>query len=570
VASVSSPNPFTYGNQLTVTTTVSPVAPGQGIPTGSVGYWVDGTYIETATVNATGQAIYNTSALSGGSRSITAYYMGDDRFAPGYGTLPQTVNRALTSSTLISSGPTTYGQTATFTATVTSTAGTPTGTVSFKDGATTIGTATFNAVGQASFSSAALGGGPHTITDVYNGDVNFNTSTSPAASQAVSKAGSATAVSSSPNPCTSGLLVNFTATVTSAAGTPGGTVTFLDGATTLGTKPLTGGSATWSTATLSVAAHSITAVYSSDANFNASTSPELIQTVKAPSTTTVASSGTPSVKGQSVTFTATVAGSSGPRTGTVTFKDGTATIGTGTLDANGKATVSISSLSVGSHTITAMYGGSATYSSSTSSALTQTVNKGNASTVLTSSANPAVKGQTVTFTATVTATSPASGTPTGTVTFKDGSTTLGTGTLDAAGKATFSTASLSVAAHSITAVYGGDANFNTSTSAAFTQTVSKAGSSTVVTSSLNPSTFGQSVTFTVTVSAVSPGSRVPTGSVTFKDGSTTLVTKTLDATGKATLSTTTLAKGSHSITAVYAGDTGYTTSTSAALNQTVQ
>jgi hypothetical protein len=251
--------------------------------------------------------------------------------------------------------------------------------------------------------------------------------------------------------------------------------------------------------------------------------------------------------------------------------DGTTTLDTKTLDATGKATCTSALLAVGSHNITAVYNGSGTYNGSTSTVLKQTVNKGNASTAVSVTPSSPVKGQSVTITATVTAIAPALGAPTGTVTFKDGTTSLGTATLDATGNATISTSALSVGSHSITAVYGGDGNFNTGTSTAVTQTVNKANTTSAVTSSLNPAPFGQSVTFTVTVSAASPGSGTPTGSVTFKDGTTTLATKSLDGSGKATYSTSSLSKASHSITAVYAGDTGYNTSTnSPALAQLVQ
>ena len=130
----------------------------------------------------------------------------------------------------------------------------------------------------------------------------------------------------------------------------------------------------------------------------------------------------------------------------------------------------------------------------------------------------------MTFTATVAAASPGSGTPTGTVNFLDGTTTIGTGTLTA-GVATFSTSSLTVGTHSITAVYAGDTNFTTSTSSAVSQVVNQASTTTLARPpSTNPSVFGQSVTFTATVAAVSPGSGTPTGTVNFLDGTTTIGT----------------------------------------------
>ncbi len=184
-------------------------------------------------------------------------------------------------------------------------------------------------------------------------------------------------------------------------------------------------------------------------------------------------------------------------------------------------------------------------------------------TTVTSSLNPSAFGKAVTFTATVKSTT--TGTPTGTVTFKDGTAALGTVTLST-GIAKFTTAALKVGTHSIAAVYNGSVSFLPSTSAALTQTVNKASTGTALTSAPNPSTVGQTVKFTATVKATTSGT--PTGTVTFKDGTTTLGTGTLSA-GVATFSMSTLAKGKHSITAVYGGSTSYLASTSPVVTQTV-
>ncbi|EET89493.1 Fibronectin type III domain protein [Clostridium carboxidivorans P7] len=176
------------------------------------------------------------------------------------------------------------------------------------------------------------------------------------------------AVTSSPNPSIYGQSITFTATVPGGAT---GIVTFKDGTVTLGTGTISGGTATFSTSALTGGAHTITAVYGGDANYSGSISSAFTQVVNtAASTTTLGSSANPSFYGQSVTFTATVPGGA---TGTVTFKDGSTTLGTGTL-SSGTATFSISALAVGSHSITAVYGGDANYNGSTSSALTQVVN----------------------------------------------------------------------------------------------------------------------------------------------------------------------------------------------------
>jgi hypothetical protein len=145
----------------------------------------------------------------------------------------------------------------------------------------------------------------------------------------------------------------------------------------------------------------------------------------ASTTTTLASKPNPSVYGQMVTFTATVTSGVGTPTGTVTFKDGKTTLGTGPLNA-GIATFTTSSLSVGRHTITAAYPGTDYYKSSTSAKLTQTVNQASTKTMLASSATSSPVSPAMTFSEpVVVAMAPGGDTPTGPVTFKDGTTISG-------------------------------------------------------------------------------------------------------------------------------------------------
>lgn len=188
-------------------------------------------------------------------------------------------------------------------------------------------------------------------------------------------------------------------------------------------------------------------------------------------------------------------------------------------------------------------------------------------TVVDTPLSASVVGQPVTFTATVTTPNPA--TPTGTVTFKDGVATLGTGTLSG-GLATLQTSALTVGNHSlIHAVYGGDANFVTSTSSDVKQTVTRGTTTTAAGAAPNPSKFGQSVTFTATVMATAPASGTPTGTVTFKNGATTLGTGILSA-GTATFATSALTVGNHpGIHAIYGGDAGFAISTVSGVTQTV-
>ncbi len=313
----------------------------------------------------------------------------------------------------------------------------------------------------------------------------------------------ATLLASSANSSTAGQSIAFTATVSPAGTTiPTGAIGFLDGGAQFGTVNLDNtGKAVFQTATLAVGTHVITASYGGDPNSTASTSASLTQVVNgAPTSTTLGSSLNPSAVGQSVTFTATVSGTGGTPTGTVTFLDGAISLGTGGLTA-GKATLITSALAIGSHSITAQYGGDSTFGGSTSSpALAQVVNGKPSATALVSSPGSEVGGQSVMFTATVTST--AGGTPTGTVTFfLNGATSLGTGALNGGGLATLTTTALAVGSPSITASYGGDANYAASTSAPLTENVIVAGFAPI--SAPPPVTAGQNLVIPITVYAAS-------------------------------------------------------------------
>ncbi|HEV2298371.1 MAG TPA: Ig-like domain-containing protein [Candidatus Acidoferrales bacterium] len=386
----------------------------------------------------------------------------------------------------------------------------------------------------------------------------------------ITKQSTTTAVISSLNPSNFGQSVTFTATVTPAtSGTPAGSVTFKNGATVLATKALSGGSATYSTSTLSPGSLSITAVYGGGTNFTGSTSPILTQTVNkdATSTSAIISSLNPSTYGQSVTYSATVTFTFGTPTGSVTFKDGTTSLGSATVNSSGVATITTTKTSAGTRSITAVYGGSTDNSSSTSPILTQTVNKDATTTsAVTSSLNPSTYGQSVIYSASVTSATGAI--PSGAVAFKDGNATLGNVSLNGAGVATFSTTKTSAGTRSITAVYAGTLNFITSTSPILTQTVNQVATSTsAIISSLDPSTFGQSVSFSVTVTSTTLA--IPTGTVTFKNGATTLASFGINTSGVAKYTTTTVPAGTDSITAVYSGNPNFIGSTSPALTQTV-
>ena len=145
------------------------------------------------------------------------------------------------------------------------------------EGKSVLGTATLSG-GSASFTTSTRPAGTHPIKAVYGGDASFIGSTSKVVNQVVSKATTATTLASSRNPSNFGQSVTFTASVTPQfSGTVKGTVTFYDGAMALKTMALSRGVAKFTTSTLTAVAHSITATYNGNANFDSS-SASLTQT----------------------------------------------------------------------------------------------------------------------------------------------------------------------------------------------------------------------------------------------------------------------------------------------------
>jgi subtilisin-like proprotein convertase family protein len=379
-----------------------------------------------------------------------------------------------------------------------------------------------------------------------------------------------TALTSSDTTSTFGQAVTFTATVTSGANpVTTGTVDLADGATTLATglDLNSAGQATFTTSSLGVGSHTITATYNGNTDFQTSADTLTQDVEPAATATALTSSANPSTVGQSVTFTAAVTSDGVPvTTGSVTFVIDSGTGTTVDVSASGTATLTTAALTAGTHVIAAHYGGTTSFAASDET-LSQTVNRLDTTSVLESSLNPSIFGQPVTFTATVTnGTDPVTD---GSVIFSEDAATLATVALDASGQAAFSTSVLSVGDHDITATYTGTSVFAESDDTV-TQTVTNAETSTALTSSLNPSTFGQSVTFTATVTSGTPAVPVTSGTVSFLDGTTTLAAGVaLNAQGEATMSTSALAVGNHLLTAVYSGATGLAASTSATLTQVV-
>ena len=380
------------------------------------------------------------------------------------------------------------------------------------------------------------------------------------------KTPTATAITSDlPDPSTVGQAVAIDYSVTVAppgSGTPTGNVTVSDGTQSCsGTVAAGSCSITFTSA----GAKTLTATYLGDANFSGSAStPATAHTVNPANTTTDINSDLPdpSVVGQAATIiysvTVTSPGSGTP-TGHVTVSDGIQSC-SGTVAAG---SCSITFTTAGAKTLTATYAGDVNFTGSASYPGTaHTVNKANTTTAITSdSPDPSVVGQAVTINYNVAVTSPGGGTPTGNVTVVDGTDSC-TGTA-AAGNCSFTFTSVGV--KTLTATYAGDANFNTSSSATEGHAV-RAATTTAINSDLpDPSVVGQSVTINYSVTVNPPGNGTPTGNVTVSAG-----TQSCSGTVAAgSCSITFITAGVKSLTATYAGDTNFITSTSVTESHTV-
>ena len=523
---VSSLNPSIYQNAVTLTASA---------PAGSTGTI---TFMDAATALGTSplvgtSATFSISTLVASTHPITAVYSGDSNFnsATSAG-ISQVVNKAPTVESVFATPATgvTVGSSVTFTTLVNTGALLPTGSVVFMDGATTLGTGT---VASASATNLLA----------YSSD--FTQWTSDSAGAAAPTVGAATV---GPDGANSATILNFPDTT---GGNHSGLK--LTGTGTFATQQMA--VSFWA---LSSSSAVLTVNLEDGSGANAQTATE-----------------NTSATWQRFVVPFTMAGGAGPNAivsiqavnqaaGTVSIygaqleQAATAgvyvrTTGASAAGQGGIATFTTATLLGGSHPVTGVYSGDTNYLGNTGALNSPlTVGQGSATAAVVSSLSPSNYGVSVTFTATVTG---PNATPTGTITFLDGATTIGTGNLDGTGKATMATSALVVGNHPITVHYGGDSNFGAVTSAPITQTVNAVAATVTVTSSINPSTFGQSVDFTATVTGAGA---TPTGTVVVTDGATTLGTITLNASGSGVLTTATLTGGSHSLLFTYSGDSNYT------------
>ncbi len=533
---VTTSGPSTYGGSVTVTAAVP-----SGV-TGTISFSSGSLNLGSGPISS-GTVSITTTALVPPSDVITATYSGDGNYNSATGTVTQTVNKASAPSTLTSSlNPSVVSNAVMFTDTLPTGV---TGTVAFANGATVLGSATVTN-GVATLTTSSLPAGSNSITATYSGDTNYSSSVA-TLTQTVNKM-TPTVTVTVPGTSVFGQSIGITASVPNG---PTGTITLTSGGVTLGSGTITAsnGTVTITTSILPVGPDVITATYSGDASNNSATETATQTVTRASPAETLASNPNPSNTNQAVVFTATLPTNV---TGTVTFTNGATSLGTSAV-TNGVATLSISTLPAGVDTIIATYNGDSN-NNTTTATVAQTVNKVTPVVTVTTS-GPSTYGASVTITATLPIGS------TGTVTFTSSGGLNTAGTINpATGTAVINTTVLPVGRDTILASYGGDANYNPATGSVV-QTVGKVTPLVTVTSSLNPSTTGQSVTFTANVPTG------VTGTVTFTSGSTTLGTSTLSG-GAATAATSTLPIGSDTVTATYNGD-GNNNSATGTLTQTV-
>lgn len=275
----AAPTSAPAGSLVTLTAGVKP-ATGTAVPTGTVNFAVGTAALGSSVLNASGQAILTTSSLPLGADAITATYSGSATDAASTSqAVTVTIKPALivTSTTLTASPKTVvFGAPIEFSAVVKAASGAvPQGTVTFKRGAATIGSAKLSSTGTAKLSAANFAGGSHTVTASYAGDSTDAPSVSGVVTVTVDPVATTTSLSASPATAVPGAKVTLTATVKPKSGVaePTGKVTFKSGKTTLGSATLnSAGVASLAVTSLPVGSDPIEAVYAGSADDAGSTS----------------------------------------------------------------------------------------------------------------------------------------------------------------------------------------------------------------------------------------------------------------------------------------------------------
>lgn len=279
----SSLNPSPRGGDVSFTARVAAVAPGAGTPAGTVTFTDEatGSSLGTIALDASGMAIVTARAftLAVGLHTIRATYAGEARYLTSTTTLNQRVaTEGVTMALSVAPTPSKLGELVTLTASISGSAGTPTGAITFKDGAAVL-TSVGLVKGSASALTAALAIGSHTLTAEYEGDATYAATTATATHHVMGVA--TVTLTSSRTPSLADESVTFTVKVEGNGGEPTGGVELLEGTTSLGRATLAAGTVTFTPAALTPGSHSLIARYEGDANFPPASSAALVQEVRA-------------------------------------------------------------------------------------------------------------------------------------------------------------------------------------------------------------------------------------------------------------------------------------------------
>ncbi|WP_139794594.1 beta strand repeat-containing protein [Prescottella equi] len=551
--------PVTAGQSVTLTATVT--GGSQGDP---VDFYDGTTKLGSGTLNASGVATFTWTSTTQGSHSLQARYLGTAKANPS-DSAPQSVSVVVPTSMTVSAPSTALtGTAATLSATVTPS--NAVGTVQFKDSGANIGSPQSVSNGTATLQHTFATAGSHSITAEFSG-AGFVSSSAPAQTITVSVPDLATTTTLTvPQTARTGTEVTLSADVAPNPGS--GTVQFKDNGAEIGAPvAISNGTAQLPHTFSSAGQHSITAVFSGAPGFTASSAAAQPVTVSVPdqATTTTLTVPPTAETNQQVTLTANLDPTNA--SGTVQFKDNGTNIGSAVAVANGVAALQYSFATAGNHSVTAAFAGNAGFSNSSAAAQSVTVTTpvvpdAPTTTTLTVPATT-VKGTATTLTATVT---PANAS--GSVQFLDGQTPIGGPATVTNGTASVQHSFATSGNHSIGAVFTAGAGFLGSTATAKSIMVTDpvvVDVTTTTTLTVPPTAeTGQQITLTANLDPSNAA-----GSVQFKDGATNMGGPVAVVNGTATAQTSFTTAGSHSITAVFTGSTGFKSSTSSAQTVTV-
>lgn len=468
------------------------------------------------------------------------------------------------------------GSTATVSATLVDKAGGPVAgrTITFALSGGATANATTDAAGVAE-TTIAVAGPPRnaTISASYAGSSTLEPASTSAAFT-VGAIATTTTVTADPAVVTIGDPVRFHATVDPThGGDPAGTVQFrVDGSDFGAAVALADGEATSAAlSTLGLGDHTVVAVYNGTTDHAASTSAAVTFRVREPlkpTTTTSSVDPATAVTGQPVTLGATVAAAAGTPTGEVVFTVAGDEVGRAAVGPDGAATATVTDLPVGSNPVVATYAGDEVFGPSSAAPRTVTVGKAAVDVTLAATDDSTVTGEAVGLTATVAVQAPGGGTPEGTVQLLVDGNAVGAPVALTNGSATFPPlTSLGAGSHTLAASYAGSSGYQAG-SDQVTQEVTKADTSVVLVANPSPSLQDQEVQLSATVAAVSPGSGDATGTITFYAGTDAIGSAPLSG-GTAVLGVSDLAPGSYQLSARYAGDDDYRSSSSQPVSHTV-